>query len=374
MKKGYFRSIFIILIFFVVILYPWVMMNFGVEDNLSGVEERISIEDVNTTNIDKYIEQNFPGREFLVRLTNQIKVSLFKFESIGNLVLNGDVIFGTESLDYFLHGAHDMTNEEMNEFVLKLERLNTILKNKNKTLILTITPTKPRYRKEYTFSDELMNLFGSDSKVRPYDMFKNRTRYMDLNVFDYIDYINKHKEVELDRVPLYYDGSHHWAVYQANKLTMPLVKYIEKTANVDLMEISVKSTPSQIGGSYPDNDLVSLLNVFKKSKEQFYDPIVEYTSVESTYPNVLVRGGSFLAQLALPYVLIGLDNKVTILSNKICFYDRFSKQKEFDTYEELKLDKELKDYDIVMIEINELNFYNASFGFIDYLLENGDKF
>ena len=51
-----------------------------------------------------------------------------------------------------------------------------------------------------------------------------------------------------------------------------------------------------------------------------------------------------------------------------------SKQKEFDTYEELNIDKELKDYDIVLIEINELNFYNASFGFIDYLLENGDKF
>ena len=116
------------------------MMYAGVEDNLSGVEEKISIEDVNTTNIDKYIEQNFPGREFLVRLTNQIKVSLFKFETIGNLVLNGDVIFGTESLDYFLHGAHDMTNEEMNQCVLKLEQLNTILKEKNKTLIITITP------------------------------------------------------------------------------------------------------------------------------------------------------------------------------------------------------------------------------------------
>jgi septation ring formation regulator EzrA len=35
---------------------------------------------------------------------------------------------------------------------------------------------------------------------------------------------------------------------------------------------------------------------------------------------------------------------------------------------------ELKDFDIVMLEINELNFYNASFGFLDYLLENGDKF
>ena len=349
-------------------------MYFGVEDNLSGVEERISIEDVNTTNIDKYIEQNFPGREFLVRLTNQIKISLFKFEAIGNLVLNGDVIFGTESLDYYLHGIHDMTNEEMNEFVLKLEKLNSLLNNKNKTLILTITPSKPRYRREYTFSDELINLFGSDSKVRPYDMFLNRTRYMDLNIFDYVDYINKHKEYTEDTIPLYYDGSHHWSRYQASRLTMPLVKYIEEKGKVDLMEIEVKATPSEIGGTYPDNDLVSLLNVFKKSNEKFYDPIVDYTSVESSFPSLLIRGGSFLAQLALPYVLVGYDNKVTILSNKICFYDRFSKQKEFDTYEELGLEKEFKDYDIVLLEINELNFYNASFGFIDYLLENGDKF
>ena len=374
MKKGIFRSIFTILIFFGVISYPWWMMYFNVSDNLSGVEERISIEDVDKENIDTYIEQNFPGREFLIRFINELKLRGFKYESIGNLVIKDDLFFGTESLDYYLHGAHDMTDDEMNTLISKINRLNEVLKKKDKTLITVITPSKPRYYKEFGFTDELINLYGSDSKIRPYDMFKERTKHMDLNVFDYVDYIDKHDEYTKDTVPLFYDGGHHWSMYQANRLTMPLVKYIEEVSNEDLMEISVKATPAEIGGTYPDNDLISLLNAFEKGKDDYYDPVVDYTSFTSTYPSMLIRGGSFLAQLALPYVLIGLDNKVTILSNKICFYDGFKKQKEFDTYEELNLEKELKDYKIVMLEINELNFYNATFGFLDYLLENEDRF
>ena len=60
--------------------------------------------------------------------------------------------------------------------------------------------------------------------------------------------------------------------------------------------------------------------------------------------------------------------------NKYFFYHHFADNVTFETYDEINEKFNLIDHinktDVFIFEIHELNFYNASFGFLDYILEH----
>ncbi|MBQ2205083.1 MAG: hypothetical protein II411_04250, partial [Lachnospiraceae bacterium] len=97
------ENVIITICFIVVIAFPWVATFLGVEDNLSGAEEKIEF---SFENVDDYIIQNFPGRAFLVRSKNQILYSLFDISPNSSITKVNDTLFSTETLNYYYPGLH----------------------------------------------------------------------------------------------------------------------------------------------------------------------------------------------------------------------------------------------------------------------------
>ena len=119
------------------------------------------------------------------------------------------------------------------------------------------------------------------------------------------------------------------------------------------------------------------MNIYDKPNEQFYESVLEYKNFDNDNLNFTIQGGSFLGGLLLPQSTISLFGEVYHIENKNLLYNRYSENCQFETYDELNekfdLIKHLQKTDVFILEINELNVYNATFGFLDYLLDHEEE-
>lgn len=379
--KKIIENVLLTFFFLVVIAYPWVATFLGVENNLSGAEEKVEF---SFENIDDYIIQNFPGRELLVRTKNQLLYSLFDISPNTSITKVGDTLFSTETLNYFYHGLHSVNNAEIDSLIEKLSKFNDICNEKGKKLLVVLTPTKPRYYNgTLPFADDVIMLYeGNESNndyenMLPYDKLSIALKNTKLNYFDSINYIDSHsKNIIGGKVPLFYNSSHHWSVYKANLIGLALHEHLRKTMDIKLPKIEITASPSDVA-IYPDADLFNILNIYDKPNEQFYESVIDYKDFDNDNLNFTIQGGSFLGGLLFPQSTISVFGSVYHIENKNLFYNNYKDHCPFETYDELNekfdLIKHLQKTDVFILEINELNVYNATFGFIDYLLAHEEE-
>lgn len=379
--KKIIENVLLTFFFLVVIAYPWVATFLGVENNLSGAEEKVEF---SFENIDDYIIQNFPGREFLVRTKNQLLYSLFDVSPNTSITKVGDTLFATEALNYFYHRLHSVNNVEVDLLIEKLNKFNDICKEKDKKLLIVLTPTKPRYYDgTLPFADDVIMLYENKKSennydnMLPYDKFSIALRKSNLNYFDTINYIDNHKDYIIGgKVPLFYRSSHHWSIYKANLIGLALHEHMRKTMDIKLPRMAITASPSDVA-VYPDADLFNVLNIYDRPNEQFYESIIDYKDFDNDNLNFTIQGGSFLGGLLLPQSTISVFGEVYHIENKNLLYNNYKDHYEFETYDELNekfgLIKHLHKTDVFILEINELNVYNATFGFLDYLLAHEEE-
>ena len=58
------------------------------------------------------------------------------------------------------------------------------------------------------------------------------------------------------------------------------------------------------------------------------------------------------------------------MSNTDVFKDNWLTSMTVTDYDQIDFRPYTKNIDLVILEINEVNIYNATFGFLDYLLDN----
>lgn len=365
------RKYLIVVVFVLVVLYPYIAHIFGFDSEIKGVEQKIEL---SLDTVDDYILQNFPGRSTLIKVKNQLLYSIFGISNNESVVKIDDNLIATESLNYF-HGANSISDEKMDALINKLERLNEILNKKNKKMLVILTPTKARYYDgRVTFADRLIDKYDTHEYKLPYEHFKEKTKESELKIFDAIELIDNNKDVFIaGTVPLFYKVGHHWSNYKSNLVGVELIKYINKEFGIRLPSISVSYDEAD-EPFYPDNDLQEVLNIYSKPKEKFYNPTLNYIDASIDEKNYIICGGSFMSGLLIPNITDGINNEVYEVMNKFFFYNHFADNITFETYDEINEKFNLIDHinktDVFIFEIHELNFYNASFGFLDYILEH----
>lgn len=378
------RKICFIFVFAIIILFPLITINITYEP-LNGVENKISLAEFNLKNIydntyqnslDDYIDQNLNIKPFIVRNRNQFLYDTFNISPHLAITLNDDKnLISKEVLNYYLHGQYHMSDLDIKKQANKFIKLNKILKEKNKNMLVIITPTKARYLtyNEYPKADKVILNSRKFKYDVPYEKFVSSLKKEDLLLFDSIDYIEQNKNFYLeDASPLFYDTGHHWSYYKGRNVGVAIIDYISENTDINFPKLKVIASKSN-AAMYPDNDLYELLNLNKKEKNIYMNTAVEYIDPRSSFPSVVISGGSFLGELLFPFATYGLEfNKVFHIENKMYYMNHYEDLVNFEKYEEIPLKDELKNIDLFVFEINEVNIYNASFGFIDYLLEHLD--
>ena len=376
-KTNKIEKVLIIALFVIIILFPYVMKIMGVESNLEGSEKKI---DFSIDNIEDYVIQNFPGREYIIKTKNQLLYSMFDISPNAVVTKIGDTLVSTEALNYFLHDEHSVSDDYIDEFTNKLKLFDAFCRNRGKKVVLIITPTKLRYYDgKYSIADDLIMLYSKDGvslekKVRGYDKLKVKLDKYNIKYFDCIEYINNNKDKIVNtEPPLFYKSGHHWSAYKGNVVGLGLHDYMRKTFGFKIPRVTLKASPSEVA-VYPDSDLFDILNIYEKPDEKFYDSVVSIDIPEIDNQNYIVQGGSFLGGLLIPFMTVSPEGSVVLISNKDIFIDNFKTYLSFedwnDANEKINLLERCKNADVFVFEINELNVYNATFGFLDYLLEH----
>ena len=386
MKNIKYKIIYLLLFCFI-ILFPVFAKVVGLRNDLFGVEYEAKLKDVNIQNLmdfsfqdslDDFITQKLPGKAQLARIRNEILYRLFKVSS--NFSLNitdkDDIVFD-ETMDYYNHGLHYVDDEYVDSFVTKLNELNNILKSKNADLVLYITPTKSRYvSNDDLLVDRFMSKHSSFDKVShelPYNKLINRLKSTDIKIFDSVDYIEKNNRSFFDEnVPLYYDTSHHWSIAVGNKVGIDFLDYVSNNTKVKFSKLtqSISEIDSPI---FPDNDILELCNVISKPQHSYYSSDIQISDLSHTKSNIIIRGGSYLGQVPFIQAMLDDDSNVLLMSNTDVFTDNWQTTQSINEYDQIDFKKYTKDIDLIILEINEVNVYNATFGFLDYLLDNKDK-
>ena len=173
--------------------------------------------------------------------------------------------------------------------------------------------------------------------------------------------------------PLFYNSGHHWSLYKGNKIGLAFHQYLRENLGIKAPKLSIKASPSDTA-IYPDSDLFDVLNIYDKPDEKFYESVVTFENFDTSNLNYLVQGGSFLGSLLIPQMTVNPFGDIVHIENKSMFYDKYRELVTFDSYEEAdakySLLKRCKDTDVFIFEIHELNVYNATFGFLDFLIEH----
>lgn len=386
MKKIKYKIIFII-VFCVILLFPIIAKFIDIKNDLFGVEYEAQLKDFNINNLmdfsfqdslDDYITQKLPGKALLARARNQILYSLFKVSSNYSLnITNKNNIVFDETMDYFNHGLHFVDDEYIDTFFDKLTKLNDLLRTKNADLVLFITPTKSRYvDRDDVYVDNFISnntTFVRNEEDLPYNKLINRLKKSNIKSFDCIEYIENHNRSLFEQdVPLYYNTSHHWSNAVGNKVGIEFLDYVSKNTKVKFSKLTqelIETTEPM----FPDSDIYDLCNVLINPKNKYFLSDIKISNNSHTQSNIIIRGGSYLGQIPLVLGMNDDNSNVIFMSNTDVFTDNWKTNSTFNDYNQLDLNKYTDGLDLVILEINEVNVYNATFGFLDYLLDNKDK-
>ena len=324
------------------------------------------------TEINTYFEQNFGGRQPLIRLRGQLLYSLVNESPNRNVVIGKNKNLYEDF--YILTEESAQGSVSSDEYFVqlqtKLESFAKLLRDNGKELYLFITPSKAHFTQE-----DIPWRYALLQTDQPNNLAKFREvlNRIDIPSFVARDYMEAQKE-SVD-APYFYTTGIHWSRPWGVKSVAAFYEMMQQHSRFDLGEILVEYGPYTGEIQWPDADLYQSLNLLKQPDEAYYSAEVKVVR-QGEKPNVFCRGGSFMGQSWNALVYAGCFGKDLHYENNYYFTNQYSSKKtvsSFTAYDETTdWIPFFQDADIVVLEINEAKIGDASFGFMDYVLEHDE--
>jgi SGNH hydrolase-like domain, acetyltransferase AlgX len=236
----------------------------------------------------KYLNDHVGFRPDLVRLNNQVDLSLFQN-------LHADAVLGKDRYLYqqcYIDEHYGRTfwgYDSIRDMCLKLKYIQDHLAAKGKTLLVIQPPTKDNFYPEY-----LPDAPGvSYTTLRNSIVYEHICDSLNINYIDVNAIFIKNKPVAKD--PLFTKQGTHWSIYGSYITSDTIIKWLEHTRNVKLPELRITSVEHSEKARYTDNDLGWPLNLMIPfAKEHYAYPVATYISDSATQkPRLVLVGDSF---------------------------------------------------------------------------------
>lgn len=236
----------------------------------------------------KYINDHIGFREDLIRINNQIDLSLFE-------VLHADVVLGRNRYLYQQcyvdehYGKGFAGYDYIRNMCTKLRYIQDCLSSKGKTLLIISPPTKDDiYPECLPYLPALKPTTKRNSIACRYFYDSLHINYID------IDTIFK-KEKPKSREALFTRQGIHWSIYGSYIATDTIIKWLEAERHIKLPELHITAIEHTNKARFTDNDLGWPLNlIIHFARETYAYPVAKYTPENvSNKPSVVLVGDSF---------------------------------------------------------------------------------
>jgi hypothetical protein len=308
---------------------------------------------------DDFLEQGIGFRPTLIRINNQVSYTLF------DTALANSVIIGKNKCLYEMNyikayeGIDFVGYQKINEQVSEARLLQETLEREGKHFLILFAPGKASFFPEYIPEQYRTR----NRKATNYEAYIKCCSDQGIHFIDYNSWFMSMKSTS--KYPLYSRTGIHWSLYGVALAVDSLVKYMEKSASIDMVDfgwdnIEVTSKPRDT-----DNDIAEGMNLlFPISSGKLAYPQLKFGNPKGkTKPNVLVVGDSYY------WNIMGTGTAAQLFGdNNFWFYNReaynpiWPKSKDPKS---LNILDEIKRQQFVILIATEANLSKFAFGFLD---------
>lgn len=315
--------------------------------------------------LESYAGDNLTLKTWLVPVHNQILYSVFHTSPNEHVVIGkNDNLYIIEYILKSEQYVAPVSDEEITALITKLKTLNELLTAQGKSLFVFISPSKATIYNE-DIPDIYKDMAPTKKTSSNYERFLSELQQTDIPYYDTIPVVKQLKEES--PYPVYPSTGIHWSKVTACDITALLTDEMEAQLGVNFPEMEVTYQPSLIP-SAPDADLCDLMNLMYNTKTDYYAPGITITEPEKDSLSIVARGGSFMGTTVYEMInqrffdnFLYMENTLSDLNGSVAY---------FTSYDELDIAGQLANADILLLEVQEKDIADMSFGFIDYILDN----
>jgi hypothetical protein len=216
-----------------------------------------------------FIDENFGGRNFFIRLNNQVLFSLFGISKANNVIVGKEnYLFGLDYIKSFM-GKDFIGDDKIEKNVNDLSLINDELRKHSKILLIIITPNKCYYYSEY-----LPDKYNSPGTQTNYKSYTNALSKSNIFFIDFHSWFMEQKSKT--NYLLFPKTGIHWSNYSASLAADSTVKYLRNKTNLDLSGFSIEKIETTNVARNPDQDIEDGSNLlFKIKKPEFAYPVIK---------------------------------------------------------------------------------------------------
>lgn len=305
---------------------------------------------------EEYLNENFPFRNDMVRLNNQIDYSLFGILNSASVIGKDKYLYEQHYIDAYF-GKDFVGTSTIDNQVKEIKTLQEALSNRGKYLITVIAAGKGQYYPEY-FPKEYEN-HKKDSTN--YETFVKAAERYNLNFIDYSKWIVGNKKTS--SYQLYPKTGIHWSMYSAGLVIDSLSSYMDNLTGLDLPDVSIEKVDVTSDCRTPDCDAEQGLNlIFPMEKQSYAYPTIHYNAKGKQKLRAIVVGDSFFFPLLYHQYI---DNYFAANSGFWFYYNSvFPERPDKKMARDVDLQNEIKDTDIIILLYRDAAIQHIGNGFI----------
>lgn len=313
------------------------------------------IEETYAPAYEKYINQKFGFRNWLVRLNNQIDFSLFNKSNAKGVIIGKENYLFEENYIRAFYGTNFIGDSLINVRVKNLKLIREYLQSKGKDLLVVLAAGKGTFYSEY-IPDKYYTKPGiTNNEVYVKAMTRAGIPFIDFNSY----FLNAK---DTSRYLLYPQTGIHWSQYGMVLVADSLARYIGIMLNKNLPEIRTDSIEltSKFQGS--DGDIEEGMNlIFRINKKTLVYPKFNYFKEGRVQPRVLVIADSYYWGLFNMGVSTNVfDNGRFWFYNNEVFPDNYQKPTKVS---DLNILEEIQKQDVVVLMATEATLDRFPWGF-----------
>ena len=319
--------------------------------------------------LERYLEDRIGFRSWLIRLRNDLSLTLFHVARSSELVVGRNLVLFQPNAIKSYQGEDFVGEEEIRFQAKRLREVQQALAQRHIPMLFVLAPSKARFQPE-DLPDYFRPRAGQPSN---YAVFLKHFRAQGLPVLDAGVLLRRWKDTT--RYALFPNGGTHWSAYGAALIADTLFRRVEQLGRFDLAGFRRVGPPVVRTDNLrkTDADLSGPLNLLRPFPAQpAAYPTVVFDSLRSGQqrPNLLLVGDSFAWQFMLfaPYLqtLFAPESRFWYYNTTVfLFRDEYTL--EGHKPQQLNLEQEIKSRQFLLFVVAEHNLAERGFGFVDDL-------
>jgi len=308
---------------------------------------------------DDYLTNHFGFRNFLVRVNNQLRFSLF------DKIKPKHVLMGK---DFYLYESHYIGSWYGDDFVgqeviesksYKLKLIQDTLNQMGKKIIAVLAPGKGSFYPEY-----IPDKYHKERGTANIDVYRQYIEKWNINCIDFDRYFIENKYTS--PYPLFPQLGIHWSYYGMCIAADSILRYIEKMNNIEMPRFyweNIKLSQPL----FEDDDIFRAMNLLFQYRtfDMAYPELRLELDADSTKskPSLMVVADSFYWGI----YNMGWSNLFT--DDHFWYYNKTIYPE--DTYmhpyttEDIDMQEEIMKHDIIIILCTHGNMHSFGWGFIE---------